>query len=464
MAKKKSSKKSRKKVKSFLFMVVLAAVVVSVFYYLIINEGGLIPRKSDKAIALVNGQEITEGELDAEYKRLPDQYKEAMSKDDLLQQMIDKTLLLQAAADAGIEVSQEEMDEQLETIRARFPTEDDFQAALEQQGLDMEYVLEQLEQQISINAILDEEIISKIEVTEKDIIDYFQKNIDRFSAKEGEIRAAHILVDTGEEAEEIIDALKEGAGFAKLALEKSKDPSAQTNGGELGFFTKGVMVKEFEDAAFALKVGQVSEPVQTQFGYHVIKRLSDSVNFADAREKIRVELTNAQQSVAIQTYLAQLRLNADIKTGDELVEEEVIEEPEAEPAETEEESGLVPDKVFEETGDELCASEERPIIRVYTASKCSKCSAVRPALLAALEDYDVVVYEWELDTGDNLYTEEEEKAMPKSEFEALKKYNAKYAVPTYVFGCSYARAGNAFKELNLDAEEAEFRAVLEKLS
>jgi peptidyl-prolyl cis-trans isomerase C len=86
---------------------------------------------------------------------------------------------------------------------------------------------------------------------------------------EQEVRARHILVETEDEAKAVAEQLKKGEDFAKLAKEKSKDSNAE--GGDLGFFTRGQMLKPFEDAAFALDVGQISEPVQTQFGWHIIK-------------------------------------------------------------------------------------------------------------------------------------------------------------------------------------------------
>ena len=95
--------------------------------------------------------------------------------------------------------------------------------------------------------------------------------IERTELHMGEIKASHILVKTKEEAEKIIKDLEGGGDFAKIAKEKSECPSKQ-NGGDLGYFGKGMMVPEFEKAAFALKVGEISKPVQTQFGWHVIKR------------------------------------------------------------------------------------------------------------------------------------------------------------------------------------------------
>ena len=90
-----------------------------------------------------------------------------------------------------------------------------------------------------------------------------------WSEEPEEVHARHILVATEKEAKEIIERLKKGEDFATVAKEKSKDPSAE--GGDLGWFGRGQMLKPFEDAAFALEVGQISEPVHTQFGWHVIK-------------------------------------------------------------------------------------------------------------------------------------------------------------------------------------------------
>jgi len=118
---------------------------------------------------------------------------------------------------------------------------------------------------------------------------------------EQEVHARHILVDTKEEAEEVIKRLKNGEDFAKVANEKSKDTNAE--GGDLGFFTRGQMLKPFEDAAFALEPGQISEPVQTQFGWHVIKveekRDQALPSYEDVKDAIMAQLIQqkAQQVV-----------------------------------------------------------------------------------------------------------------------------------------------------------------------
>jgi peptidyl-prolyl cis-trans isomerase C len=105
-------------------------------------------------------------------------------------------------------------------------------------------------------------------VTEADAKKIFDEKISGLKPEQ-EVRARHILVATEAEAKEIAERLKQGEDFAALAKAKSKDPNAE--GGDLGFFTRGQMLKPFEDAAFALQVGEISAPVQTQFGWHIIK-------------------------------------------------------------------------------------------------------------------------------------------------------------------------------------------------
>lgn len=129
-----------------------------------------------------------------------------------------------------------------------------------------------------------------------------------------EVRAAHILVKTEDEAKAIIDQLKGGADFAALAKEKSTDKGSGANGGELGWFAKDVMVKEFADAAFAMKVDEYSQaPVKSQFGYHIIKleerRTQPAPTLDSERQQLRAELSEE----TIQALVASLRKDAKVE-------------------------------------------------------------------------------------------------------------------------------------------------------
>jgi peptidyl-prolyl cis-trans isomerase C len=132
-------------------------------------------------------------------------------------------------------------------------------------------------------------------VSEADAKKIFEEKIAGLKPEQ-EVRARHILVVTEPEAKEVAERLKKGQDFATLAKEKSKDPSAE--GGDLGFFARGQMLKPFEDVAFALDVGQISEPVQTQFGWHIIKveekRDQPLPSFDQVKEAIISQLVQAK--------------------------------------------------------------------------------------------------------------------------------------------------------------------------
>jgi peptidyl-prolyl cis-trans isomerase C len=156
---------------------------------------------------------------------------------------------------------------------------------------------------------------------------------------EEEVHARHILVATEAEAKEIAERLKKGEDFATVAKEKSKDPSAE--GGDLGFFSRGQMLKPFEDAAFALEVGQISEPVQTQFGWHIIKveekRKKPLPTFDDVKDTIMSQLTQqkTQQTVRELHDKAKIEIvDPDIKKAmqDAAVRGEALPEAGDEPA------------------------------------------------------------------------------------------------------------------------------------
>ena len=136
------------------------------------------------------------------------------------------------------------------------------------------------------------------------------------SRDEKEARARHILVPTEKEAKEVKKKIDEGKSFEEVAKEYSKDPGSAQQGGDLGYFTKGKMVKEFADAAFALKKGEVSEPVKSPFGYHIIKlediRKVSAPTFNEVKDSLRTKL----QEKKLADYVQGLIKSADVKLFD----------------------------------------------------------------------------------------------------------------------------------------------------
>ncbi|WP_276330851.1 peptidylprolyl isomerase [Orenia marismortui] len=166
-------------------------------------------------------------------------------------------------------------------------------------------------------------MVDSVAVTEKEIKDYYEENRSKFK-QPAEVKAKHILIKTDDKSEKeakakaqkILKELKQGADFAKLAKKYSEGPSAK-NGGELGYFGKGRMVAEFEEAAFNLEIGEVSEPVKTQFGYHIIKvedkKESQLLSLSEAKEDIKNGLTQQKQQNKWNSFVKDLKENAEIE-------------------------------------------------------------------------------------------------------------------------------------------------------
>ena len=223
----------------------------------------------------------------------------------ILNNMINQILILNDAKRLKIIVSKEELENQIDLAiretKSRFPNEDAFKGALEQQGLTEDGLRNLLGQQLEGRLLskkwFDQEIENKINVSDDEISGYYKDNKTEFEIPE-QVRARHILIlvpseDIKEEKKKEIEAIlvkaKEGEDFAALAQRYSEGPSA-ARGGDLGFFGEGAMVPEFEKTAFALKEGEIGEIVLTQFGYHIIK-------VEDRKEKQTKELEKVSDNI-----------------------------------------------------------------------------------------------------------------------------------------------------------------------
>ncbi len=189
------------------------------------------------------------------------------------------------------------------------------------EGLDKEVendtTLQKQKDQILLSALGKKEIVNKSKVSEQEIKSQYDK------MKE-EIHAWHILVETKEQADSIYQKLKEGADFAELAKEKSMDPSAGSNAGDLGFFGWGRMIPEFQEVAFKLKDGEISRPVKTTYGWHIIKlverREAKQPPYEEAKDKIRAQLEREKNQKRVTEYFEELKKKVNFKLNEKALD------------------------------------------------------------------------------------------------------------------------------------------------
>jgi len=280
--------------------VVASLVVAGIGGYLI---GAGTNRPDTSAVATVNGEKITRSEL---HSLLVDLYGQQT-----LNQMITSKLVAQEAKKAGVTVSDAELQAELDELKEEVGGAMYFDYLLAQQGI----TEEQFKQIYLLDQVLAIKVLSKdVTVTEEQMQEYFNSNMAEFDERQATAR--HILVDTLEEALAVKSELEAGADFAALAKERSTEQAAQQTGGDLGTFGRGAMVAEFDEAVFSMQPGQISDPVQTEYGWHIIELLDmqgEPPVYENVKEKVRLALVEQEAAGKISSWISDVRANAQIK-------------------------------------------------------------------------------------------------------------------------------------------------------
>lgn len=296
----------------------------------------------DESIVTVNGQSLTRGEMNEELDMItaspefsslpPDQA--AMVRQQLetrvMERYISQQLLTTAAESENIEVSDEEIDEFLDEIRLTLPEGITLETIMEDRNIPLEKLRRDIGADIRIRKLLESKTASVAEVSEEQIAAFYESNKEMFSTPES-IQARHILISVDPDADEetvtaarekadsIRQALLDGeAEFDTAAQEHSDCPSGQ-RGGDLGLFSRGQMVPEFEKAAFSQEIEAIGDIVQTQFGFHIVqvtaKQAEEEASYENVKEEIGEQLMMQQRQNTIQSYLEKLREAATITYG-----------------------------------------------------------------------------------------------------------------------------------------------------
>lgn len=297
-----------------------------------------------KLVVTVNGVKITEGDiskiLDARMEQLAsrippnmkDQYRKQMRKR-LVEQMVIEQILTEKEKAKNITVSAADVNEKIgEQMKAQNLSADEFKALLKNYGTTYSEFEQNMKKRLMFEKLMDGEFASKIsKPTDEQIKAYYDENKDQFSEPE-KIHAKHILIKAADgndpnkgkaeakaKAEDVLKKLKGGANFEETAKAVSACPSAK-NGGDLGEAPKGSFVPAFEKAAYALEPNQMSDVVETEFGFHIIKLVShtpaSTTSLDQAKDKIAQQLGNKQKEDVVVNYIQQIKKEADIKFVD----------------------------------------------------------------------------------------------------------------------------------------------------
>lgn len=269
----------------------------------------------NRIVAWVNEDIITQSEIDKAMSMLgsditPEQRDKLQQE--VLNKLIEEKIILQEAKRQGIKVSPAEVEEALDEVKGQFKSIEDFKRAIKEEGLTEDDLRKQYEENLIKRELIDREINV---VVSADEIKQMQ------SESSHQIKVRHILVKTKPEAILILARLDKGEKFEDLAKKYSLDTGSKNNGGMIDFFTQGKMVKEFSDAAFALKrPGEISGIVETKFGFHIIQLIEKK----EVTEQELEAISKAQESKIRQAkfkeeltqWIAKLKEKAYIKIVD----------------------------------------------------------------------------------------------------------------------------------------------------
>lgn len=284
------------------------------------------PKLSADTLAVVNGRTISKDDLSTRLKIFELFFKQPMdaqeSKKQVLDQMVRDRLVRDAAGQANVTVTDEQVENEMSrffgALDRQYVTRDEVNKQLEKLGLTNDQIAAFLKEFL-IGQRMVEAKKGEVKTTEEELHAYYdEKKETLYNYKEDVTRAAHVLVPLDQEAKakEIAAKAKAGGDFAELARLYSVDPASAALGGDLGYFTRDGMVKEFADAAYGIDPGRTSDPVQTQFGWHIILVLDKQgpglLPFEKAHDDVMNRVLVDKQERVYEQWLSDLEKGAKI--------------------------------------------------------------------------------------------------------------------------------------------------------
>lgn len=288
---------------------------------MLINSFGCTKAKTG-IVAEVNGIEISEEEFNDDYKVFRNLYERQLGADalkqvgqdgktieeslksNIVEKLIMEKLVEKETKDMKITVTDEEIQKKLDDYAIQMGGQEKFDEFLDTNNISKEFFYENMRKEILVDKHK-ENIMNGINISDKDAKEFFEQYKDNLI----KVKASHILVSSEEEGKKILERLKNGESFENLATLESLDSVSAAKGGDLDYFGKGEMISEFEDAAFSLKVGETSDLVKTEVGYHII-HVEDR---KDTFEDLKGDITNILKEQEYIKSVQDLRNKAKVK-------------------------------------------------------------------------------------------------------------------------------------------------------
>jgi peptidyl-prolyl cis-trans isomerase C len=294
-------------------------------------------KASNDRVAVVNGVTIARTDFDRALgyymqrveqsgQQIPESQMTEI-RNGILENLITAELLFQKSKQEGIQVKAEDVTAQVQSIKKRFPNEADFKKVLEESQITETDLKDQIKRDLAIQQLIDKEVNQKVVISDEESKTYYDTHPQSFVQPE-KVRASHILIKVDANATEaqkkearkkiadVQQKLQKGEDFATLAQSYSEDATSK-DGGDLGYFVRGQMVKPFEDAAFSLKINEVSGIVETEYGYHLIKvvdkKPETKVTYAEIKNQLDQYLKQQKTRSEEKLYIDNLRKNAAIE-------------------------------------------------------------------------------------------------------------------------------------------------------
>jgi peptidyl-prolyl cis-trans isomerase C len=293
-----------------------------------------VPAQLPDVLATVNGEAVSKAEFEAQVRNLeassggpvPATERDRVYRG-VLDQLVGYKLLMQEAKARNLVVPDADVEARIAEIKRQFPNEQVFTQMLQSRQMTLDKLRADARQDLAVNRLLENAIADKIGVSAEQVTKFHKDNPDRFKQPES-VRASHILITFPQnadaaakakaktQADKVLAEVKSGKDFSALAKQYSQDPGSAANGGDLGFFQRGQMVGPFNDVSFSLGVGQTSDLVETQFGYHIIrvteKQAAKDIPLDDVRADVVRYLENVNREKETQTFVESLKAKGKV--------------------------------------------------------------------------------------------------------------------------------------------------------